>query len=207
MNICSRYIIRVNNTTYSTDSVELIPIVIHLLGGAKAFGRCALRIIISHNATLGSCQLAYFDRLGVYHKDIFPTVYALGNIPADVFCKTSREFATDVELSSGYKVRDMFGRFSQSLKEVVLAVITECFGCKRKSYNFQIRKGGITPRRDTLPCSFTRFPANFLQMSLIFVNFSMKLCIRRFELNSLDAIKLLKTRNMHNLSFVILLTF
>ena len=142
MNICSRYIIRVNNTTYSTDSVELIPIVIHLLGGAKAFGRCALRIIISHNATLGSCQLAYFDRLGVYHKDIFPTVYALGNIPADVFCKTSREFATDVELSSGYKVRDMFGRFSQSLKEVVLAVITECFGCKRKSYNFQIRKGG-----------------------------------------------------------------
>jgi len=96
MNICSRYIIRVNNTTYSTDSVELIPIVIHLLGGAKAFGRCALRIIISHNATLGSCQLAYFDRLGVYHKDIFPTVYALGNIPADVFCKTSREFATDV---------------------------------------------------------------------------------------------------------------
>ncbi len=72
MNICSRYIIRVNNTTYSTDSVELIPIVIHLLGGAKAFGRCALRIIISHNATLGSCQLAYFDRLGVYHKDIFP---------------------------------------------------------------------------------------------------------------------------------------
>ena len=155
MNICSRYIIRVNNTTYSTDSVELIPIVIHLLGGAKAFGRCALRIIISHNATLGSCQLAYFDRLGVYHKDIFPTVYALGNIPADVFCKTSREFATDVELSSGYKVRDMFGRFSQSLKEVVLAVITECFGCKRRAITSKSEKVGITPRRDTLPCSFT----------------------------------------------------
>ncbi len=47
----------------------------------------------------------------------------------------------------------------------------------------------------------------FLADVVDFVNFSMKLCIRRFELNSLDAIKLLKTRNMHNLSFVILLTF
>lgn len=111
------------------------------------------------------------DRLGVYHKDIFPTVYALGNIPADVFCKTSREFATDVELSSGYKVRDMFGRFSQSLKEVVLAVITECFGCKRKSYNFQIRKGGNNSTARYIAMFIYTISCKFLADVVDFVNF------------------------------------
>ncbi len=162
MNICSRYIIRVNNTTYSTDSVELIPIVIHLLGGAKPLegALCGLSFPITQRLARASWHT--LTGLESITKTFSPP-----SIPADVFCKTSREFATDVELSSGYKVRDMFGRFSQSLKEVVLSVITECIGCRRKSYNYQIRKVGITPRRDTLPCSFTRFPANFLQMSLI----------------------------------------
>ncbi len=165
MNICSRYIIRVNNTTYSTDSVELIPIVIHLLGGAKPLegALCGLSFPITQRLARASWHTLTGLSLSQRH---FPHRLCSWQYPADVFCKTSREFATDVELSSGYKVRDMFGRFSQSLKEVVLAVITECFGCKRKAITSKSEKVGITPRRDTLPCSFT-ISANFLQMSLI----------------------------------------
>ena len=105
----------------------------------------------------------------------------------------------------GYNMA-MVDEFLDELTDDYTALYKENAALKAK-LKVLVEKVGITPRRDTLPYSFTRFPANFLQMSLIFVNFSMKLCIRRFELNSLDAIKLLKTRNMHNLSFVILLTF
>jgi len=127
MNICHRHIIRMDNSTYPTDSVEFIPIIIRLLGSAEAFRRCALRIVIPHDATLGSCHLADLDGFGIYHENSFPTVYTCGNILTDVFRKVSREFATHVKLSSGYKIRDVFGRFSQPFKEVVLTIIANYF--------------------------------------------------------------------------------
>ena len=66
----------------------------------------------------------------------------------------------------------MFGRFSQSLKEVVLAVITECFGCKRKSYNFQIRKGGNNSTARYIAMFHLHvFPANFLADVVDFCEF------------------------------------
>lgn len=91
-----------------------------------------------------------------YHKDTFPCVYTLDSIHTNIFRKAGREFATHIELSSGYKV-EVFQQF----KEVVLTVKTKYFSCKGKRDNFQIGKdrdnstmGFITMLIYTIPHKF-----------------------------------------------------
>ena len=58
---------------------------------------------------------------------------------------------------------------------------------------------GTTPLRGAFPRSFTRFPANFLNMSRIFPNFTMKLCISAMiAINGLVATNLLNISDMCN---------
>ena len=73
----------------------------------------------------------------------------------------SCEFATEIERSSGYKIGNALGRFCQSFKEEVLnaSVVRE------RAITSESEKMGITSQRDTLPCSFIRFVANYLRMS------------------------------------------
>ena len=59
------HIVRMYNTMYSADSMELISIVVYTLGCAIAPVGRSLTIIPSHGAALGSCVLTNFDRFGV----------------------------------------------------------------------------------------------------------------------------------------------
>lgn len=142
MYVCSRHVISMDNTTYSADCVQFISMIKHTLGSTKTRGWRTLRIVFSHSATLYPCHLTDLDRFGVYHKNCFPAIYTSGNILTDLFCKAGRKFAAGIELSPGYKIRYGFGRRSQPFEEIILAVITECFCCKGKGYDLQIREGG-----------------------------------------------------------------
>ena len=68
------HIVRMYNTMYSADSMELISIVVYTLGCAIAPVGRSLTIIPSHGAALGSCVLTNFDRFGVDAKDILGSV-------------------------------------------------------------------------------------------------------------------------------------
>ena len=81
------HIVRMYNTMYSADSMELISIVVYTLGCAIAPVGRSLTIIPSHGAALGSCVLTNFDRFGVDAKDILGSVNGNCHIFADFFCK------------------------------------------------------------------------------------------------------------------------
>lgn len=84
------HIVRMYNTMYSADSMELISIVVYTLGCAIAPVGRSLTIIPSHGAALGSCVLTNFDRFGVDAKDILGSVNGNCHIFADFFCKPGR---------------------------------------------------------------------------------------------------------------------
>lgn len=65
---------------------------------------------------------------------------------------------------------------------------------------------GTTPQQGTFPFSFTRFPANYLHISRIFLNFAMKLCMALMALYSLDATKALIICDMRNFFNIKVLT-
>ena len=98
------HIVRMYNTMYSADSMELISIVVYTLGCAIAPVGRSLTIIPSHDAALGSCVLTNFDRFGVDAKDILGSVNGNCHIFADFFCKPGRQLVPGIELPSADQV-------------------------------------------------------------------------------------------------------
>lgn len=148
VDISRRHVIRVDDTAYPAECMELVPVIVHSLGSAVTLGRGAFRDAIPHGATPGASHLADLDRFGVYNEDIFSAIYTPGNALADLFRKTGREFAAGVELPSGYKIWNALRRFFQHLEEVVLTVISECFRGDGECYDLQVGESGDSPAAD-----------------------------------------------------------
>lgn len=142
VNIGSGHVVGMYDSAYSADSVKFISIIIHLLGCAESFGRRSRVIVGSHRAPVGSSHLADFDRLGVYHKNIFATVYLIGNILSDVFRKAGREFAACIELSPRNKVWYFLDRIVEPFEKHIFAVKSKCLCRERQSNYLQIGERG-----------------------------------------------------------------
>ena len=80
------------------------------VGSLKYVLRCAIApgwrmlYIISHLAPVGTCVLAYLDRLGIDAEDILASVDSLSNGLTDAFSKQHRLLAALIVLPTGNQV-------------------------------------------------------------------------------------------------------
>ena len=87
----------------------------------------------------------------------------------------------------------------KAFEQTVFTVNSESLGCGREGYDFQIGKLGDNTPAGMFPRAVTRFPANSLNMSRIFPNFTMKLYISAIMvINGLVTTNLLNISNMCN---------
>ncbi len=110
------------------------------------------------------------------------------------------ELAALVILASGNKVGKFVALFVlKAFEQAVFTVNSESLGCGREGYDFQIGKLGDNTPAGMFPRAVTRFPANSLNMSRIFPNFTMKLYISAIMvINGLVTTNLLNISNMCN---------
>ncbi len=198
MNVGRSHVIAVDDSAYSADCMELIPVIMHVLGGAVAPGRGQSGRLPAHCAACRPRVLADRDRLRIHAEHIFAPVHCRSYVFADFFTEAVGEFATLIVLAACYKIRELVGALIvQPIKQVVFTVDTEGLRRGGKGEDFQVRELWNAPLRGTFPSSFTRFPANFLNMSRIFPNFTMKLCISAIiVINGLVTTNLLNISNM-----------
>ena len=177
MDACGSHVIRMYDSAYSADSMELIPIVVHAL-------RCAIspigsRIdIVTHSAAFRPCVPVDLYRFGVNTEYIIETINGDSHILADFFCKTSRQFTLGIELSSADHVwQILLALMVQAMKEKIFTVEPESFICNANAMTSRSENLGITPQRGTFPSSLTRFPVKSLQIPRILMKFATKLHI------------------------------
>lgn len=70
MDACLRYVIRMYDATYFTDSMEFISILVQTLRSVISPVRRNFRIVTSHGATLRPCVLADLYGFGINAKHI-----------------------------------------------------------------------------------------------------------------------------------------
>lgn len=138
VHVCSGHVIGVYDSAYSTDSVQLIAIVIHLLRSTISVSRSSIGIVAPHCAPLGSRHLADLDGLGVDDEHILASVYLAGYILAYLLSKHRRKFPSDIELTHGYEIGHLLERLIEPFEEKILAVISERLRCKRQIYHLQV---------------------------------------------------------------------
>ena len=140
---CSCHVVGMDDTAYSTDSMEFISIIIHSLRCAVAPVWSGFRIVASHYTAFGSCVLTYLYRLSVDAENIFPTINGGGHILADFLGEPCSQLTTGVELSAANQVwQVVFALMVQTIKQIVLTVNMECLSRYAKSDDFQIGKLG-----------------------------------------------------------------
>lgn len=137
------HVIAVDNSTYSTDCVEFITIIMHILRCTVTPCGSLFRHFPSHGATCSSCVLAYLDRFGVDAEHILSSIHCRCYVLADFLSEAVCELATLIVLPTGDKMWQAVGTLIlQAIKQVVLAVDTEDFRSGGKSEDFQIRELG-----------------------------------------------------------------
>lgn len=140
---CRRQVVRMYNTSYSTDSVEFIAIIIHSLRGAVAPVWCCVWIVMPHGAAVCPGILTDLDGFRVDAKYIFRTVYCHCHITADILCKPCRQLTTGIKLPAANQVwQILFALMVQAIKKVIFTVKVERLGCYAKSDDFQVGKLG-----------------------------------------------------------------
>ena len=139
MNVGRSHVIAEDDSAYSTDCMELISVVMHILGGAVSPGRSQIRCFSAHSAACGSGILTYLYRFRVDTEHILASVHCRGYVFADFFAKMIGEFAALIILATGYKIGESVGTLvSQPIKKVVFTVDAEDFRRGGKSEDFQI---------------------------------------------------------------------
>ena len=86
MHVGCSHVVRVYDTCDTTQSMKFVAVVVHVLRCAIAPGWRML-YIISHLAPVGTCVLAYLDRLGIDAEVILASVDSLSNGLTDAFSK------------------------------------------------------------------------------------------------------------------------
>ena len=166
------HIIRMYNATHTTQGMELISIIVHILRCAVSPCRCVFYISLAHGTPTCSCILTYLYWFGVNAEDGLSAIYCFGNGLANFLTKTSGQFATLVELTAGYKVGNSTRTLCvQAVEEKVLAVNTECLCRNGKCDHLYIREcGDNTTTRDislliyTISCKLFADLKNFSEL-------------------------------------------
>ncbi len=141
MDACGSHVIRMYDTAYSADGMELIPIVVYALRCAISPVWCHIDIVTSHDTAFRPCVLADLYRLGINAEYILRTIYCDSHLLADFFCKTSRQFTPDIELFSADQVwQILLALMAQAMKKEILAVESESLGCYTQSHYFEVGK-------------------------------------------------------------------
>ena len=136
---CRRHVVGMDNAAYSTDSVELISVIIHPLRCAIAPVWSRLGIVASHRTASSSCVLTHLYRLGVNAENIFSTINGGCHAPAYFLGEPCRQLASGIELSAANQVGQIILAFMmQKIKQIILTVEMERFGCESQSDDLKI---------------------------------------------------------------------
>ena len=88
--------------------------------------------------------------------------------------------ASLIILTTSDQIGNGFGTLRiQPFKKIILTIDAECSAVMESAITSKSEKVGTTPHLATFPFSFTRFPANCLQIPRIFLKFVMKLRISK----------------------------
>lgn len=198
-----------NYSSYTTDCVKFISIIMQTLRGTASPVWSCIGIISPHCAVFCPCVLADLYRLRVDAEHILVAVYGHCYILSNFFGKAGCQLAAGIELSAADQIGQVFPALMvQTMKQEILTVDAESLSRYAESYDLKVGKLETTPHRGIFPCSFTRFAAKSLQIPKILTNFAMKLHIgRAIAVNSLTTTNLLNLSNMCNFSICIYLEF
>ena len=141
MDACGCHVIRMYDAMYPADGMELIPIVVYALRCAISPVGSRIDIVSSHGTAFRPCVLADLYRLGINAEYILRTINRDSHLLADCFCKTSRQFTPDIELSSADQVwQILLALMVQAMKKKILTVESESLGCYTQSHYFEVGK-------------------------------------------------------------------
>ena len=141
MNACSRHIIRMYDTAYTADCMELISIIVHPLRGAISPVRSSIRIVTPHCTTLRSCVPADFYGLGINTENILGAVNVDSHILADFFGKSRRQLTSGIELPAAYKVwQIVLALMVQTIEKEIFTVESKSLSCYAESHDLEVRE-------------------------------------------------------------------
>lgn len=126
-------------TTYSTDCVEVISVIIHSLRCTITPVRSRFGIVAAHCTAFGTCVLTDLYGFGINTEHILAAVYGNRNIPAYFLCKLCRQLSSGVELPAADKIwQIIFALMMQTIKQIVFAVEVERLGGESQSDDFKV---------------------------------------------------------------------
>ena len=133
------HLVRVYNPLNTTDCVQLVAIIVHVLRGAVTpVGGC-LNVVASHGAAAGTDILTYFDRFGVYAEDVLPVVDAHGDSPAYLLRERCQRFPPTVKLPATDEVGQIpAALLVQAVEQIILAVKMKSFRRYSQSNDFKV---------------------------------------------------------------------
>ncbi len=152
MNTGYGHIAGMNYTSYTTDSVMFISIIMQSLRCAVApIGSC-IRIVLPHDATFGSCVLADLDRFRVYTESILGSINSHCHILADFLCKSGRQLTTGIELPPTNQVwQIVLTLIMQTMEQKIFAVEAQSLCRYAKSNDFEVGKIGNNTTSGYIP--------------------------------------------------------
>lgn len=141
MHIGCDYVIGKNYPTVTAQGMELVSVIVHVLRGIVAQGRCMLYVILSHLEPVGACVLADLYQLGVNAEDGLSSINRLGYDLKNILAKQHGLLAALVELPTCNQVGNGARTFRvQPLEEVILTINTHCLCRDGKSHRLQVRE-------------------------------------------------------------------
>ena len=172
MYIGSSHIKGMYNSCDTTQSMELISVIVHILRCTVAPRGCMLYIIFPHLAPVGTCVLTDLYWLGVNAEDCLSTINRLGYGLTDILTKNHGFLTALVVLPTGNQIGYGFRTFCvQPLEEIVLTIDTQSLCRDRKSYHLQIGECGYntTPGYISLlvyliSCKFLAYLKSFSEL-------------------------------------------
>ena len=143
MNARGSHVIRMYDTTYATDSMELITIIVHSLRSTVSPVGSRLEIVTTYGTAFCPCVLTYLYRLGINAEYILGAINGDSYILANFLSKTSRQFASGIEQPSADQVWEiLLTLMVQTIKKEILAIKSERLGGYAKSNDFKVGKLG-----------------------------------------------------------------
>lgn len=139
MNACRRHVIRMYDTAYAADCMELISIIVQPLRGAISPVRGSISIVTPHCTTLRSCVLTDLYGLGINTEHIFGTVNGDSHILANFFGKPCRQLTSDIELPAAYKVGQIvLALMVQTVEKEIFTVESKSLSRYAESHDLEI---------------------------------------------------------------------
>lgn len=143
MHVGRSHVKGMDDTCNTTQSMELVAVIVHVLRCTIALGWCMLYVILPHPAPVGTCILADLYRLGVDTEDRLPTINLHGYGLADFLTEHHGLFAALIVLPTGNQVGNSTWAFNvEPVEKVVLTVNTECLCRYGKGNHLQVGECG-----------------------------------------------------------------